>query len=124
MASTELNFIAPLDSPLPPVPEGDVLTESQWVTLLAVADTIVPKIQVNSEHNVEGLSVQSSEFTNAVQTIQNFVPPHAADDAVQRYLAEKASSAGRFKELIQRTFGDCMRTDALKGIRVILSALE
>ncbi|KAL8709281.1 MAG: hypothetical protein Q9225_007477, partial [Loekoesia sp. 1 TL-2023] len=124
MASTELNIIAPLDSPLPPVPKGDVLTESQWTTLLAIADTIVPSILTTSDHSVDNLSIQSSEYTDAVQKIQKAVPPEAADSAVEKYLAEKASSIPRFRELIQRTFGDYMREDALKGIRVILSALD
>lgn len=124
MASTELSTIAPLDSPLPPVPKGDVLTESQWTTLLAIADTIVPSIQASPILSVESLCIQSFQYTNASQEIQKAVPPEAPDSAVQKYLAEKASSTPRFKELIQRTFGDYMREDALKGIRVILSALK
>lgn len=124
MASTELNLIAPLDSPLPPVPEGDVLTESQWKTFLAIADTVVPSIEASSTPSLDGLAVQPSEYTNAVQKIQRSVPPNAGTDVIQKYLAENASSVPRFKELIQRTFGHYMREDALKGIRVILSTLE
>ncbi|KAL8916126.1 MAG: hypothetical protein Q9208_008693 [Pyrenodesmia sp. 3 TL-2023] len=124
MASTQLTLIAPLDSPLPPVPEGDVLTESQWTTLLAIADTIVPAVEASSSPSLKSLSVQSSEYTNAVQQIQKAVPADAPSDAVQKYLAERAGSLPRFKELIQRQFGDYMREDALKGIRVILSTLD
>ncbi|KAL8686041.1 MAG: hypothetical protein Q9218_007388, partial [Villophora microphyllina] len=124
MTSTEMNLIAPLDTPLPPPPEGDVLTKSQWTTLLAIADTIIPAIEASSVHSVSGLSVPSSEYTTAVQRIKKVVPDDAAPDAVQKYLAETGSSAPGFKELIHRTFGDYMRDDALKGIRVILSALD
>lgn len=124
MTSVELNLIAPLDSPLPPPPEGDVLTQSQWETLLAVADTLVPAIEASSTHSTDRLAVQPSEYTTAIQKIQNVVPVDAAPDAAQRYLAGRASSAPGFRELIQRTFGDYMRNDSLKGIRVVLSALE
>ncbi|KAL9596783.1 MAG: hypothetical protein Q9179_004494 [Wetmoreana sp. 5 TL-2023] len=126
MTSSELNLIAPLDSPLPPPPEGDVLTESQWATLLAIADTIIPAIVSSSAHSISSLCIQPSEYTAAVQKIQKVIPstPYASPDAAQRYLAEAASSAPGFKEVIQRTFGDYMRDDAVKGIRVILSALD
>ncbi|KAL8628457.1 hypothetical protein Q9189_005867, partial [Teloschistes chrysophthalmus] len=124
MTSTQLDLIAPLDSPLPPPPEGDVFTESQWATLLAIADTIVPAIEASSTHSIDNLSIQSSEYTTAVQGIQSVVPGNASPDVVQNYLAESASAAPGFKELIHRTFGDYMRDDALKGFRVILSALN
>ncbi len=124
MTSTELTLIAPLDSPLPPVPKGDVFIESQWKTFLAIADTIVPAVEASSSPSLQNLSVQPSEYANAVEQIQKAVPADAPSDAVQKYLAERAGSLPRFKELIQRQFGDYMRDDALKGIRVILSTLE
>lgn len=124
MTSTELKLIAPLDSPLPPVPKGEVLTESQWKTLLAIADTIVPAVEASSSPSLHKLSVQASEYTNAVEQIQKAVPADGPSDAVQKYLAERPGSLPGFKELIQRQFGDYMREDALKGIRVILSTLE
>ncbi|KAI4129580.1 MAG: hypothetical protein LQ338_002154 [Usnochroma carphineum] len=124
MTSTELNLIAPLDSPLPPVPEGDVFSESQWTTLLAIANTIIPGIEASSTPSLDSLSVQPSKYTNAVEEIQAGVPKNAPSDCVQRYLAERASSVPRFRELLQRTFGQYVRQDALKGIRVILAALD
>ncbi|KAL8934757.1 MAG: hypothetical protein Q9216_005749 [Gyalolechia sp. 2 TL-2023] len=124
MASAELNLIAPLDSPLPAVPEGEVLSPAQWTTLLAIADTFVPAIEASSTHSRDRLALESSEFDNAVAKIQETTPENTSLDAVHKYLAESASSAPRFRELIQRTFGDYMREDALRGIRVILSALD
>lgn len=124
MASAELTMIAPLDSPLPAVPEGDVLTSAQWTTLLAIADTFVPDIEVSSTHSPDTLALQPSEYEDAVDKIRKAVPNNTGPEAIHKYLGEKASSTPRFRELIQRTFGDYMREDALKGIRVILSALE
>lgn len=124
MANAELNLIAPLDSPLPAPPEGEILTQSQWTTLLAIADTFVPSITVSSTKSRDALSLDQSEYDDAVNQIRKTAPNDISSDAVHRYLAESASSTPRFKELVQRTFGDYMRGDALKGIRVILSALE
>ncbi|KAL8964783.1 MAG: hypothetical protein Q9197_006806, partial [Variospora fuerteventurae] len=124
MSSTELNIIAPLESPLPPVPEGDVLTDSQWTTFLAIADTFIPAIQVSSSHPRDNLSVQASAYADAVDKIRHSLPPDAAPDAVQTYLAEKPSALPGFRKLIQRQFGQYARKDAVKGIRVILSALD
>ncbi|KAL8966566.1 MAG: hypothetical protein Q9183_003313, partial [Haloplaca sp. 2 TL-2023] len=124
MASTELNLIAPLDSPLPPPPEGEVLSASQWETFLAIADTLVPAIEAISTPSLHSLTVEPSEYATAIEKIQKVLPAKAAPHAAEKYLAEKASSAPGFKELIHRTFGDYMREDALKGIRVILSTLN
>ncbi|KAL8906835.1 MAG: hypothetical protein Q9171_006115 [Xanthocarpia ochracea] len=124
MTSVELDIIAPLDAPLPPVPEGEVLTPSQWTTFLAIADTIVPAIEASSTHSVSKLAIQPSEFTTAVQSIQQLIPADAPSEAVQRYMGDKASLTPGFKDSIHRTFGNYIRDDALKGIRVILSSLD
>ena len=124
MAITGLDMIAPLDVPLPPVPEGDVLTPSQWITFLAIADAIIPAVAPASSSSIDDLAVQLPDYDNAIDNIQRVVPPDAASDAVQNYLKEKASSTPGFKDLMHRTFGHYMREDALRGIRVILSLLE
>lgn len=124
MTSAELDMIAPLDAPLPPVPAGEVLTPSQWITFLAIADTIVPAIAGPSTQSIDDLIVQLPDYNNAIQKIQQAVPADATSDAVQKYMRDKASSTPGFKDLIHRTFGDYMRDDALKGIRVVMSALE
>ena len=124
MTSVELDIIAPLDTPLPPIPEGGVLTPSQWTTFLAIADTIVPAVEASSTHSVSKLAVQPSEFTTAVQRIQQLIPADVPSEAVQRYMGDKASLTPGFKDLLHRTFGNYMREDALKGLRVILSSLE
>ena len=84
----------------------------------------MPAIEAISTPSLHNLNVEPSEYATAVEKIQKVLPAKAAPDAAEKYLAEKASSAPGFKELVHRTFGDYMREDALKGIRVILSTLE
>ena len=124
MTSTQLNLIAPLDTPLPPPPDGQVLTESQWTTLMAIADAVVPSIQVSSNLSTSSLCLNPSEYTSAVENITQRLPAETDPDLTERYLQENASSVPGFRELVQRILGDYMREDARKGIRVILSALE
>lgn len=124
MTSTELNLLSPLDSPLPPPPEGEVLTEAQWRTLMAIADTIVPSIEVSTASSGKSISIQASEYASAVDQIQKLIPAESDREASHRYLQESASATPGFKESIHRQFGHYMREDALKGIRVILTALE
>ena len=124
MTSTQLNLIAPLDTPLPPPPDGQVLTESQWTTLMAIADAVIPSIQVSSTLSNRSLCVAPAKYASAHETITQCLPAQTDPDLTQRFLEENASSLPGFKEVLQRTLGDYMREDARKGIRVILSALK
>ncbi len=124
MTSKELNLLSPLDSPLPPLPENDVLTAAQWRTLLAVADAVIPSIEVSSAPSTRNLTVQASEYASAIERIQHLIPVPAPTETAQRFLQENASSTPGFKESIHRLLGHYLREDALKGIRVILSTLQ
>lgn len=124
MTSTQFNLIAPLDTPLPPPPGGQVLTESQWTTLMAIADAVIPSIEVSSTLSNSSLCLAPSEYASAVETITQRLPGQTDPHLTQRFLQENASSVPGFRELVQRILGDNLREDARKGMRVILSALE
>ncbi|KAL9040944.1 MAG: hypothetical protein Q9214_004288 [Letrouitia sp. 1 TL-2023] len=124
MTSTELDLLAPLAAPLPPLPKGEVLSSSQWTTLLAVADTLIPSIGTSTNNDHPKLILEESEYAAAVQKLQTVVPNEAGREAISHYLQESAGSTPGFRESVQRTFGSYLREDALKGIRVILSALD
>ena len=126
MTSTELDILAPLDTPLPPPPQGEVLTEVQWCTLMAIADAIIPAFTVSTapSNSYDQLSIQASEYAKAVQQIEKSIPSASKGKVAQRYLQENASSTPGFKDSIHRQLGHYVREDAIKGIRVVLSALE
>ena len=126
MTSTQLNLITPLDAPLPSPPEGEVLTKSQWITLLAIADTIIPSIDMPTSASPHKLCLQKGEYTAAIHTLgkKTSTPRSTNLELPERYLQERASSIPEFRQLLRRTLGDFVREDARKGIRVILSALE
>ncbi|KAL9102395.1 MAG: hypothetical protein Q9163_002461 [Psora crenata] len=129
MTTTQLNLIAPLESPLPPPREGEVLTDSQWTTLMAIADTIVPSIEAASSSSSEGplpnsLTVPPSEYAGAVEAVKRRLLLQTDPELPARYFQETASSIPAFRALLQRTLRDFLREEARKGIRVILSALD
>ena len=124
MTSTQLNLIAPLDTPLPPPPDGQALTESQWTTLMAIADAVIPSITVSSTLLNSSLCLAPAEYASAHETITQRLPARADPNLTHRFLQENASSLPGFRELVQRILGNYIREDARKGIRVILSTLE
>ena len=124
MTSAVLDSFAPLNAPLPPAPKGDVFTAAQWRTLMAIADAIIPAIEVSTAHSHDKLCLEASEYANAIEQIKSLTPPSADGKAAERYLSESASSTPGFRDSIHRQLGQYVREDALKGIRVILSALE
>lgn len=124
MTSATLTAFTLLDTPLPPAPKGEVLSRSQWVTLLAITDTIIPSIGVSSNLPNESLAIQASDYTKAVEGIKGRVTTAEEPGLPAQYLRENATSTPGFKELLRRTLGCYVREDARKAIRVILSALK
>lgn len=126
MSSRQMDVLAPLASPLPPPPEGDVLTPSNWTTLMAVADTIIPSLDDSSaSDSTTKLRIEPSGYTVAVERLKRSMTNDASDaNLARRYLSENATSIPAFKELVRRTLANYVREDARKGIAFILSALE
>lgn len=116
MTTTELNLLKPLDSPLPPPPKGEVLTAAQWRTFLSIADAIIPNIEVSTTASHDRLTIQASEYTNAIQQIEKNIPVASDVSAAKRYLQESASTTPGFKEAVHRQLGHYVREDSLRGI--------
>ena len=120
----ELGVISPLATPLPPLPEGDVLTPAQWATLMAIGDTVISSLYQPAHASQPILQPQSTQHQKILDRIQvNFSPNNSKNPAVA-YLEEKASSIPYIKESIHRTLANYVRPEQRRGIAVILSALE
>ena len=113
MTTQQMSLIAPLASPLPPLPEGEALTNSQWTTLMAIGDTILPNI----ESSTDG-------YHTIVNRLQNSASRDVDSVAVSSYFSESASSLPELRACLQRVLSKNVRQDAKKGISVILSALK
>jgi hypothetical protein len=124
MSARALESIAPLESPLPPPPDGDCLTDAQWTTLIAIADTVVPSVVVSSEQVLNKLSIPSTEYATAVEKLEALISGPGEVGVVQTYLEESPSALPGFKQLLHRILGEYTREDERKGFRVLLSSLE
>ncbi|MCJ1400911.1 hypothetical protein MMC11_004122 [Xylographa trunciseda] len=124
MSTQQMDIFAPLASPLPPLPEGEVLSPSQWVTLMAIGDTIIPAIDLSFPSSEKRL-VAEDEYDEAIGKIQSMIPAgNNVKDLAHKFLAESASTTPGLKQLLQRTFSDYIRPEARKGICIILSGLD
>jgi hypothetical protein len=119
--------ISPKATPRPPIPAEDPLTPSQWKTLLAINDAVVPAIKPSATANVETeVAVTDSEYSNAISTIQALVPENDPDanTAAQEYLADYASSNPAYKLELRRLFAMYMPQSTRNDIGMILNLLK
>ena len=91
---------------------------------MAIADTVIPSIEVSSDLSLKSLSLSASEYTTAIEAVKGRLLPEASVDLSRQYFRESASSLPAFRALLQRTLADFLPEEARKGIRIILSALE
>ena len=123
MTTTQLRMMTPLASPLPPAPPDDVLTPSQWATLMALVDTIYPSI-TKSPNEPNKLCVPGSQYELALKQMEETIPDGDKTHVATQYLEESAAAVPAVKEAISRQLHRYITQDALKGLRVILSALK
>lgn len=129
----QLDKFAPLANPLPPPPDGEVFTEDQWATLLALADTYIQSITDASadENSLTHHGIPEEQYNKArdigLVSIPNDAPFSSKDEAeksVRGFFAESASSLPGFKETLKRVFGHYVHEEGRKGITFILTALK
>ena len=123
MTTTQLKMMTPLASPLPPAPPDDALSPSQWATLMALVDTIYPSI-TKSPNEPNKLYIPEPQYDSALKQLEETIPGDDKAQVARQYLEESAASVPAVREAISRQLHRYITQDALKGLRVILSALE
>jgi hypothetical protein len=115
-----------LDPPRPALPKNDVLSPSQWETLLSLADTIIPSIRPKGKGNArQNFILDDVDAAKTAEDIQStIVEPAASSDLAVQYLEESATSVSGFKESLALLLGKYTPSDQVRGIRFILSALD
>ena len=124
MTTTELKLIAPLEAPLPLPHYDDALTESQWTTFLAIADAVIPSVKGSSVDPLKEMAVEAETYSSSAQTLRKRINSEDAQDIAQKFLLENPSSILNFRLSVRRFLSHSLGADAIKGIRVILSALK
>ena len=91
---------------------------------MAIADTIIPSIEVSISPSLNTLGVQASDYNVAIEELRSNNSEVADEELLHRYLSENASSLPGLHDLLRRTIAENLRKDARQGISMILSTLE
>ena len=124
MASQSTGMIAPLAAPLPPPPEGDILTADQWTTLLAIGDAVIPAIASSSSQSHNTLGISPAEYTSAVDVLKSSSTAATNPELAHTYLSERASDIPALKEQLFRQLNQFTPPDSVQSIAVVLSTLK
>lgn len=112
-------------SPLPHLPERDVLSAEQWGILAAIADTVVPSFTTVDGNRLLRHHLHSTVYDSVKTSLQRgILNDSARDELVVRYLSESATAQVEFRESIRRMLSFHLPEDARKGLLFILSALK
>ena len=115
----------PRDVPVPPVSTAQLLSDLQWTSLLALADTVIPSIRAQEDaRSPADKVVRSSELNQAVSTLAAGIPGPDAVQLARKYLEERPSDNPHFKEAIQRLLADFMPEEGRNGLSLIFNALK
>jgi hypothetical protein len=114
-----------LASPLPPPPEGDPFTPDQWMTFLAIADTVIASVKPSNEFStIAERRIPEDEYAAAVNGYKAAVTDSVSDMVLEKYFGEKLSDVEAFKPYVKRVMMAYVRPDARKGMSFVLSCLK
>lgn len=126
MATTEVEALAPLATPLPDEPSDLPFSELQWKTLLAIMDTVIPSIrrETTTSNQINQLTISDVEYNQTVQQLKKTLVNAPTSEALDEYLDEKSSDNPRFQALLQRTLSTFAHDDAKQGLSFVLTTLK
>lgn len=121
--SLSVETVSPKAVPEPPSPSTDPLTEEQWRTFFAIADTIIPSIKPRKVATPSEAPASDNDYSTAIATLEGRSDMSSREVATA-YLHESASSIPEFKANMLRMFAMYMPQDQLKQFLMVLNALE
>jgi hypothetical protein len=126
MATTEVEALAPLATPLPDGPSELPFSGLQWTTLLAIMDTVIPSIrrETTTSSQLNQLTISEVEYNHTVHQLKKTLVDPPTSEALDEYLDEKPSDNPRFQALLQRTLSTFAHDDAKQGLSLVLTTLK
>ncbi|KAG4430913.1 hypothetical protein IFR05_013605 [Cadophora sp. M221] len=127
MTSKAIEVVGHLPTLLPDGPEESPFTETNWITLLAIMDTVIPSItRQKSTNSIENnqKTISEEEYQTTITHLKETVvdPPNTKN--LDEFLAERASDIPGFQQLLKRSLIFYTPQDSRKGLGFILSALN
>lgn len=115
----------PLEVPLPPGPDASFFTETQWKTLFALADTIIPSIRTAATvRSSTDKVISMAEWDSAVAKLSSLIPSTDAAKVAAIYLEEDVSSNPVFRACVERIMGHYVHEAGKNGFGLIMNALK
>ena len=113
------------ESPLPPASSKYPLSQDQWKTLYAFADTMVACIQParHAKQNVD-LGISENEYAMAVNKIEHYALASGNTTLVQQYLMERPSENPLFRANIYRLLSCFVPKDLFNQLTLGLTLLK
>ena len=125
MSDLEQNRSAsPTPSPLPPLPESDLLSAEQWGILAAISATIVPAFSPYTGNRLLQHPLRREIYESATRRIASISGREANGELVAAYLSESALDHPAFRENVSRLLGHHMDETSRNGLLFILNALK
>lgn len=129
MTSKINEVIGHLPSLLPDGPEEGPFTDTNWTTLLAIMDTVIPSISreksgTSTNSEIDHRTISDEEYQTTVTYLKENVFDPPKDSDLDGFLAERASEIPAFQELLKRSLVFYASEDSRKGLAFILSALK
>ncbi|KXL42324.1 MAG: hypothetical protein FE78DRAFT_34565 [Acidomyces sp. 'richmondensis'] len=116
--------IRQIPSPLPPLPDPDILSAEQWGTLCAIADTVVPSITPLEGNRLLQQPVSHHAYESSCSRLERALSIDKGSELVKRYLAESATAEPEFKKGISRIVNLYLHSQAKKELLFVLNALN
>ncbi|KAK5446563.1 hypothetical protein LTS15_009495 [Exophiala xenobiotica] len=117
-----LSSLASLPSPLPPAPDGEILTKDQFNILFSILEVTLPSISAGS--NGSKNTVSSTQLDTAISRLRPYLPDGAPEGIARAYLSEDITSDPAFRETIIRKIKLFIPPSDVQGLGFILSALN
>jgi hypothetical protein len=117
--------LAPLATPLPAGPKGENFSKAQWDILLALMDTVVPRVVRAAAAGKGKLDyvVSDAEYAGIAERVGECVgAPDAA--TLDAYLAEQPSESEEFRDLLMRQLVFYAKDEQRQGLKFMLSTLR
>jgi hypothetical protein len=98
-----LSKYTPKPSPVADLPTTDPLTQDQWRTILAFADTVVPCIRpIGSARKGIDLALPENDYAATLSKVEQYASFSGNPDLATQYLSERPSESQAFKDNLYR----------------------
>lgn len=117
--------VSPKASTLPPFPDEHPLTPSQWKTLLAIAEAIIPAVKpAASAQSAIDITIADNDYSTAVSTLKKLTPDSDGETAAKALLHDSAVQDPTFRDELQRVLALVLPQSNRQAIAMILNILD